>query len=133
MKQYSKLTKTIVILLPFILLPAIYFVAKLLSNYTYLFPPCVSFTLFHFHCPGCGLTRSVLALLNGDILLSIRQNFLPVFAIFICAWLYIELVFFVFNKKPPFTLLKTKYLWAFLIILLLYTVLRNVFPVLAPI
>ena len=133
MKQYSKLTKAFVILLPIILLPAIYFVAEFLSHYTHFFPPCVSYTLFHFHCPGCGLTRSVLALLNGDILLSIRQNFIPVFSIIAGAWLYIELVLYVFNKKPPFTLLKTKYLWAFLIILLIYTVVRNIFTALAPI
>ena len=133
MKQNSKLTKIFVLLLTFIMLPVIYFIAEFLSHYTYLFPPCVSYTLLHFHCPGCGLTRSVLALLNGDIPLSIRQNFIPVLSIIVCAWLYVELICFVFNKKPPFTLLKTKYLWAFLIILLIYTVVRNIFPSLAPI
>ena len=133
MKQYSKLTKIIIIILPFVAVPLVYLVGKFLSNYTYLFPPCISYTVFHFNCAGCGTTRSVLALLQGDVLLSLRQNVIPVLSILACAWLYIELLCHIFNKKPPFTILKTKYLWAVVIFLLVYTVIRNVFPSLAPI
>lgn len=133
MKQYTKLQKTIFILLPFILFPLGILLGKSLSNYTYLLPPCMSYTLFHFNCPGCGLTRSVLALLDGDILLSLRQNVIPVFSILTGLWLYVEFLFHVFNQKPPFTLLKTKYLWVLLVALGAYTILRNIFPVLAPV
>ena len=133
MKNYTKTQKIIFVLLPFVVLPLIFFIGKIASNYTYLLPPCYSYTLFNFHCPGCGTTRAVLALLDGDILLSLRQNFLPVLGIIVALWLYIEFLFHVFNKKPPFTLLKTKYLWALLVVLIIYTVLRNVFPALAPI
>ncbi|MBQ8057516.1 MAG: DUF2752 domain-containing protein [Ruminococcus sp.] len=133
MKQYTKLQKTIFILLPFILFPLGILLGKFLSNYTYLLPPCMSYTLFHFNCPGCGLTRSVLALLDGDILLSLRQNVIPVFSILAGLWLYVEFLFHVFNKKPPFTLLKTKCLWVLLVALGAYTILRNIFPVLAPV
>ncbi|MBQ8859779.1 MAG: DUF2752 domain-containing protein [Ruminococcus sp.] len=133
MNKFNKTQKIIFALLPLLLIPTVYFAGKFLSNYTYLFPPCMSYTLFHFNCPGCGMTRSVLALLQGDILLSLRQNICVVGGILVCVWLYVEYVFFLFSKKPPFTILKTKFLWALLIFLGIYTALRNIFPVLAPI
>lgn len=133
MKKFTKTQKIVFSILPLLLVPTVYFLGKFLSNYTYLFPPCMSYSLFHFNCPGCGMTRSVLALLNGDILLSLRQNLCPVGGILVCVCLYIEYLFFIFKKKPPFTILKTKYLWALLIFLGVYTILRNVFPILAPI
>ncbi len=34
--------------------------------------PCVFKALFHFDCPGCGFQRSAIALLQGNILMSIK-------------------------------------------------------------
>ncbi len=133
MKNFTKPQKVIFAVLPLLLVPTLYFTGKFLSNYTHLFPPCMSYTLFNFNCPGCGMTRSVLALLDGDILLSLRQNVCIVGGILVSIWLYVEYLFFLFGKKPPITILKRKYLWALLIFLGVYTVLRNLFPVFAPI
>lgn len=36
--------------------------------------PCVFKKNLGIECPGCGLQRSLIALLQGDILLSIRMN-----------------------------------------------------------
>lgn len=132
MKKFTNLQKAIFVILPFLFFPAVYFLGKFLSQYTQYFPPCFTYTVFHFNCPGCGITRSVKALLNGDILLSLRQNILPVIGIILAVWLYIEFLFYVFDKKPPFTILKEKYVYMGLFLLLIYTVLRNIFPVLAP-
>jgi hypothetical protein len=37
-------------------------------------PPCLIWLAFHVHCPGCGLTRSLIALLRGHLLLAARYH-----------------------------------------------------------
>lgn len=39
-----------------------------------IFGRCPTVMLFHVYCPFCGGTRAALALLHGDILLSLRYN-----------------------------------------------------------
>lgn len=45
------------------------------STYTY-FPKCQLHSLTGLHCPGCGLTRSVHALLNGEVSQALAYNVL---------------------------------------------------------
>ncbi|MBQ7134488.1 MAG: DUF2752 domain-containing protein [Ruminococcus sp.] len=132
MKKFTKLQKTIFLILPFLIIPAVYFLGNFLSRYTKYFPPCFTYTALSFNCPGCGITRSIKALLNGEIILSLRQNILPITGIILSVWLYIEFLLYVFEKKPVFSILKEKYVYIGLILLLIYTVLRNIFPSLAP-
>lgn len=49
--------------------------------------PCPFKTLFHFDCPGCGLQRSIIALLRGNVLQSIQiyPALLPMLALFLYA------------------------------------------------
>ena len=39
---------------------------------------CLIYNLFHIPCPACGLTRAYFALLNGDIILSLKYNILAI-------------------------------------------------------
>ncbi len=67
-------------------------------------------------------------------MLSLRQNILLVIGMIIAAVYYIELLLKAFGVKidlKPLHSIKT--LWGALIFLGVFTVLRNVFPVLAPV
>jgi len=74
----------------------------------------------------------VLALLRGDFLASIRNNATILFLALVVVLLYIEDVFRVFHKKihliPRSNVLLFTIVGAFLI----YYVLRNIFPEIAP-
>jgi hypothetical protein len=54
-----------------------------------LFPPCLFHAITGLHCPGCGLTRALHALLNGDLAGAWAMNplLLPgLFALLAMAW-----------------------------------------------
>lgn len=131
MKKYKTHQIILIILLPFIAVPLLYFLAKG-AFAIHFHPPCLLYQLTGIVCPGCGMTRAVFALLKGDVLFSLRQNALIIVGLLITLWLYVELLFRAFAKKPPFTILKLKYLWIFLALVVIYTVLRNFIPILAP-
>lgn len=48
---------------------------------------CYMQWLFHFPCPTCGLTRAVVAFIHGDIILSLYEHPLGIFAA-ICMMLF---------------------------------------------
>lgn len=132
MKKYTKFQKVFFTALPFIAVPIIFLLAKFVAEHKDMLAPCLTYTVFHINCPGCGATRASIALLNGDILTSLRQNCMVIIGIIICAWLYIEFLFKVYGKPLSFTIVKEKYIWILVSFLLVFTILRNIFPALAP-
>ena len=100
---------------------------KVLSPALGISIPCIFREITGLYCPGCGMTRASLALLDGDIYQSFRYNML----IFIIIPLLI--LFYVLEKRG-----KEKYsqvlMWGMLSITVLFGILRNfdVFSWLAP-
>ena len=100
---------------------------KVLSPTLGISIPCIFRKITGFYCPGCGMTRASLALLDGDIYQSFRYNML----IFIIVPLLI--LFYVLEKKG-----KEKYsqllMGGMLVITIVFGVLRNLeaFSWLAP-
>ena len=94
---------------------------------------CVFHEVTGWHCPGCGNTRAVRALLHLHPIISFRNN--PIILLLSLTGLgfYIELALDVCGKKVSF-MPKNQFFWlALLVVLLIFYVLRNFIPVLAPI
>ena len=125
------LKKALVLILPFATLGVLYFSAKLvLENIT--FPECGVHKLLHIYCPGCGMTRAVEALAQGDILLSLRQNAFPVFILTVGLLFYAELLYWAFGKRLRLPVHSLKFVYISLCIWGFYAVARNFIPAIAP-
>ncbi|MFN2502268.1 MAG: DUF2752 domain-containing protein [Pyrinomonadaceae bacterium] len=92
-----------------------------------LFPVCPLYTLTGFACPGCGLTRGFHSLFHGDIIPAIDFNALiPVWAV-IFAWVFVSLTLLaVRGRGLPMWPTWPRFLWTFLIVLVVFGVLRNI-------
>jgi hypothetical protein len=102
------------------------------------YPRCFFNMTTGMHCPGCGLTRCLHALLHGDILQALAYNALAV--VLILPLLLVETVRLtipVFTKKP---LARARYSTLFfrllLVLFVAYWIVRNIpvhpFTLLAP-
>ena len=63
------------------------------------FPPCVFYTVTHFYCPGCGNTRTVLALLHGHPLQALHNNAAFCYLLVVLVLLYLQKVLRCFGKS----------------------------------
>lgn len=68
---------------------------------------CPFFFVFRIPCPGCGLTRATISFLQGEILISLRYNFLAIPIIIFCG-IYSILLFFEKEKKLEVVIAKYK-------------------------
>lgn len=132
MKENTTLKKILVCIFPFLCIPILYFTAQYAINNIQM-PACEVYSVLGVYCPGCGMTRAVTALINGEILLSLRQNAFVLITILIAVAFYIEFAIRTFgvNFKLPFH--KEKYIYIILIVFALYTIARNFIPQIAPI
>ena len=92
-------------------------------------PKCISYSLFNFICPGCGMQRAIHAILNGEILKAIYFNPLIVLSIPYILTLLVMDVFKLKCKLPKLyaILYGRKSIYVLLIILIVYVVLRNMY------
>lgn len=79
------------------------------------------------------MTRSVIALINGDIVLSLRNNALIILGISLLVALYLEFAFKVFGKRLRLPIHSNRFIIGALIFVGVYSVLRNFVPILAPV
>lgn len=91
------------------------------------FPVCPLFSLTGFACPGCGLTRGFHELAHGRIIPALDFNLLiPVWMV-IGVYVLVSLVLHAARGRGlPMWPTWPRFLWAFMIVLLAFGVLRNV-------
>jgi uncharacterized protein DUF2752 len=91
------------------------------------YPVCLFHQLTGLNCPGCGMTRALYALLHGNFLLALKDNALFIFTL---AFLAVRGAWFAakyFLRKSTGQFISPKMLWTFLVVAVIFTVLRN-FP-----
>jgi len=89
------------------------------------YPVCEFHELTGLNCPGCGGTRATYELLHGHISRALHDNALLVLSL---AALAGRGAWFAVRKRrsqPVPVFLPPKWLWAFLVVAIVFTVLRN--------
>ena len=113
-------------LLIVVLLLIIFMMVKL--GLVYFIPECFIHKTFGILCPACQGTRCVISFINLNFIESF--NYHPVFFVTIIYLIFVNILYIInsFKKKPILTFLypKLKFWIIFLIILGVFTVLRNV-------
>ena len=100
-------------------------------------PKCPVHEAFGWHCPGCGTTRALHALLHGDWTGALSNNVLTVFAIPLLAvtWLHDQML-----RRPDGRPWSTRpspvWIWTAITVAMVFAILRNLpaapFDILAP-
>ncbi len=91
------------------------------------FPSCGFLTLTGYKCPGCGSQRAIHALLNGDVAAAFRYNAMLFIAapwILLCLFAETQRVR---NPRLYARLHPSLLIWLFLVIVLAWWLLRNIF------
>jgi hypothetical protein len=89
------------------------------------YPICLFHALTGWNCPGCGGTRSLYALLHGNLPLALKDNalFVVVLATAIARGIWFAGKKFLRQLAGDF--LPSKILWTWLVVAVVFTVLRN--------
>ena len=91
--------------------------------------PCFLYRLYHLYCPGCGATRSVRFLIEGQFIDALRANPLIVFGILIFIKIWVVLLYNCtagFKRKKMTAPLSIPEIWAIFAVVIAYGVVRDV-------
>jgi len=127
LNNYSTKKRLIFVIAVFLILLLLLFI------YIYLFEnfkiaiPCVFHEITNLFCPGCGATRVIIALINFDFAVAIKQNIVLTFLFPLLAIYFLDkIVAWILRKKPKFADDIPNFVWyIFAIVLLLFGILRN--------
>ena len=130
MKKKANL-KLLTLLIPLLII-ILYVTKDYILNLVPFFPSCIFYSTFHLYCPGCGNTRSVTALLHGDIVASLRYNIIPLLLSFLLFLSYLELATYSFGKHKRILPRKLSFYMILIALIVFYLILRNFIPYLTP-
>lgn len=107
-------------------LPAGLVVAKLDPRTTPIFPPCPFHAVTGLWCPGCGVTRALHDLAQGDVASAFGMNPLAVLLLPVAVVALVQLASFAWTGRWPASRPAGRWTgWAVLGTVIAFTVLRN--------
>jgi len=127
----SKLCKIATLLIPLAVI-VMFIMRHQIIYLTAYFPKCAFYSLFNLYCPSCGNTRSVIALLNGDLLSSLRYNVSIFILVLLSLLAYMELASYSFGKHIHLLPRKLSFYICLIILMVIYWIVRNFIPYLTP-
>ena len=96
------------------------------------YPDCPLCTRFGFYCSGCGSGRAMSSLTHGDVISAFKYNPLAVCLVPLLLYWFAARAAECFDRKLPEPKYRPYMLVIFLIIVVFFGILRNIFHVLAP-
>lgn len=133
MSFLSKRQKYLIIFGVPVLIMIVFLLRKQLPGWSVILGKCFFHEVTGYHCPGCGNTRSVKALLRGDILLALRNNITMPFLLASGGVFYIELLLNTLGIQVKLFPRKPAFWFTVLALFLIYFVVRNFVGFIAPI
>lgn len=90
--------------------------------------PCLFHKLTKLYCPGCGGTRAVMSLLNGNMIASIKYNPIVVYGTCLYAWFMLSnTVSFITRGKFKIGMkYSDKYIWLGLALMIISCIAKNI-------
>jgi len=117
--------KTLYVFVPLIVLGCAVLLSVIIEDVVKFIPQCPVYSRLHILCPGCGNTRSVAALLWGDILTSLKYNATVLLLCVIAVIYYMEGFMYIFVKPIVIIPRKLTTLYVILSVMIVYYVVRN--------
>ena len=106
----------------------------LLGNILHIYIPCFIHKLTGFYCPGCGVTRMLLSIIKFDFYKAYLYNKLLFILSPFALVLFLDYIYCIIkNKSPLYKKINNKVWYVLIVILIIYGILRNIYPSLAPI
>jgi Protein of unknown function (DUF2752) len=93
------------------------------------YPSCPVYTMLHLYCPGCGGTRALAALLQGQFAQAVHFN--PVFVgllPFLLVFLALSYWRAIYSDKFQWPAISDSWLKLLLALIFVFTVVRNLSP-----
>ena len=115
-----------------VILPVLSVIALILGYYFLnrifaLKIPCIFHKITNLYCPGCGITRCLFAVLQGDFKKAFRYNqlFFIIFPFWLIYYLYSTYLFIVNKENIVFSKVYNVIWIVLLIIAIIFGILRN--------
>ncbi len=87
---------------------------------------CITKTITDYDCPGCGGQRAFHELLHGNFIEAAKLNLFIYFFAPLLLFIFLKVTLKPFGINLPDIILSTKWLVGILILMLVFTILRNV-------